>query len=880
MGKYIGVFNKKENSYYNSFFYNFLPLAEIINNEIIELDDDSRAKLLPESQKGDIYFEYNQKNPEYRNKFESIIGNKKLMVFEFETIELLDHTNRFGERNPTGYKVQAIDMIDENKLRPLSSENIYLTIKKDELDSDFSNKTVDISANNILKGDNVLINFGDFFAGPYEVYYRNYSDYGIQSYYIKPSIKETKYISMGYNVDNIRIISVQENLSPYFEGNYDAWNLCMPVNPDDIVFRDEITDEKLIEFFFDSLNDNNKYGGKISIDDISSLINNYQKSALSGKDVPEHICKNRISRLKDILSSENMIAEMLKRTSKYVLDYIIDENNQPAVNEWLNNTLEEKPEIFDALKETKIIKTKLANLEQAKEILQAQVDDLDKEIKEKSENLEERNKVAFEEKSAELIALEEEYKEVQNRIADNKKELDILDETVDLTEKVASLKKEEGFLEEHKRRLKEDTDKLEGNFQKLINESRDKIVDLSFDGYVANKLLQAASDWESEEEIKNHQKIITSINSVSVDDKKPSELIDYLCKNIHTVRPQYSKNEILNIAICLTQGFLTVFSGEPGCGKTSICNIFGDVLGLNKIVDNANLDANEKSIARRYLPVSVERGWTSKRDFVGYYNPLSKSFDKTNRRVYEALHQLSTEKELSINKFPFLVLLDEANLSPMEYYWSDFMNICDDLGPHSEVNLGEKHIFGIPQTLRFVATINNDHTTETLSPRLIDRAWIITLPLQSIDFTSKEINKNDIEIIPWESLADTFVPNDEDRQKFTEVEKIYNIILSKMREQRFFVSPRNSIAIKDYWAVASKVFVEDEAQTEAPIVALDYAVAQKLLPKIIGNGESFMTWLEDFRNTCNSNDLKKSAKILQDILTRGNQNMQYYQFFY
>ena len=73
-------------------------------------------------------------------------------------------------------------------------------------------------------------------------------------------------------------------------------------------------------------------------------------------------------------------------------------------------------------------------------------------------------------------------------------------------------------------------------------------------------------------------------------------------------------------------------------------------------------------------------------------------------------------------EYGFIILLDEANLSPMEYYWSDFMNICDDLGPQSTVNLGENYVFGIPETLHFVATINNDHTTETLSPRLIDRA--------------------------------------------------------------------------------------------------------------------------------------------------------------
>lgn len=168
-------------------------------------------------------------------------------------------------------------------------------------------------------------------------------------------------------------------------------------------------------------------------------------------------------------------------------------------------------------------------------------------------------------------------------------------------------------------------------------------------------------------------------------DKEPQELIEYLCTLINFERPQYSRNTIINIAICMTQGFLTVFSGEPGCGKTSICNIFANVLGLNKIQYLVkNQDALIENVTR-YIPISVERGWTSKRDFIGYFNPLSKSFDKSNGRVYDGLKILDMENKSDASRFPFLILLDEANLSPMEYYWADFMNVCDDLDMNSQV---------------------------------------------------------------------------------------------------------------------------------------------------------------------------------------------------
>ena len=104
-------------------------------------------------------------------------------------------------------------------------------------------------------------------------------------------------------------------------------------------------------------------------------------------------------------------------------------------------------------------------------------------------------------------------------------------------------------------------------------------------------------------------------------------------------------------------------------------------------------------------------------------------------------------------------------------------------------------------------------------------------------------------------------------------------MVSKLREQRFFISPRIDRAIKRYWAAAEKWFVLDETRTSPSVVALDYAVAQRLLPKISGSGEVFEKWLEEFRSLCSNHGLNMSAKIIKDIIERGNQQMKYYRFF-
>lgn len=48
---------------------------------------------------------------------------------------------------------------------------------------------------------------------------------------------------------------------------------------------------------------------------------------------------------------------------------------------------------------------------------------------------------------------------------------------------------------------------------------------------------------------------------------------------------------------------------------------------------------------------------------------------------------------------------------------------------------------------------------------------------------------------------------------------------------------------------------------------------------MLGNGEAFEKWLEEFRSLCSSHGLNMSAKLLKDIIERGNQQMKYYQFF-
>ena len=878
MGIYIGIIEKK--GYDPTVFFNFKPIAEIQSTQVIQLTAQEQEALLPESEKRNICFTYSWNVDDERRRMDANFSEKSLVLFEFTLEDLQPNFKANGDRNQTGYKVSAMEMLDEGKIRPVGNFGVYFAVRKNEVVSDFTNDTiVEIESPCVLAGNQVFIEMDDFWAGPYEVGYREYTS----SYYVKPQIKEHKYTVSGYSSNQIK----QYSLS-YSEGYWGApetqWLVLCPKQDATPEQLDVISDSVLVESFKDSIESGITANGLVKIDDVPALLKHYEESEIMGAILTDETRRSRLNRLVNIMSSEEDVDDTLRTITDFICDLLVKYQDSPNVDEWLQALVEKHPQLLDQLQSSQAISKHITELEDKLETLTTQRGELEKEIEETRQRAVSIDQQAIEAKKQEMLEREEEYEALSARIEASKKLLGVVGDIDDLQKKYENLSKEVDYLGIHKSHLTSETNSLELQFQQLISRPHEKMVELAFDGFMASKMLRAAAEWENEQTNNQYVELTGKVASIQMSNKTPEELIEYLCRVIQIRRPNYSKNAIINIAICLTQGFLTVFSGEPGCGKTSICNIFGEALGLNKIADMIECPADSKEMVGRYVAVSVERGWTSKRDFVGYYNPLSKTFDKSNRRIYDALHQLDTEKRAGILKLPYIILLDEANLSPMEYYWSDFMNICDDLGPHSKVNLGEDYVFGVPETLHFVATINNDHTTETLSPRLIDRAWIITLPQLNLrDYSSfgneSNIPTEEVEVISWKSLRDAFTPVKDECFFPPELQKCYESIVAKLREKKFTVSPRIDIAIKRYWAIASKYFEMDDTKTAAPTIALDYAIAQRILPKIGGNGEEFEKWLKEFSSLCSSNGLNTSAAIVKDIIERGNQQMKYYQFF-
>lgn len=192
MGIYIGIIEKK--GYTPNIFFNFKPIAEVQNSQVIMLSPQEQEALLPESEKRNICFSYNWNDDGERCRMDEFFSESSLVLFEFTLTDLQPNFKANGDRNQTGYKVSAMEMLDREKIRPIGNYGVYFAVRKDEVISDLKNDTiVEIESPCVLAGNQVFIEMDGFWAGPYVVGYREYTS----SYYVKPQVKEQKYTVNG-----------------------------------------------------------------------------------------------------------------------------------------------------------------------------------------------------------------------------------------------------------------------------------------------------------------------------------------------------------------------------------------------------------------------------------------------------------------------------------------------------------------------------------------------------------------------------------------------------------------------------------------------------------------------------------------------------------
>lgn len=139
--------------------------------------------------------------------------------------------------------------------------------------------------------------------------------------------------------------------------------------------------------------------------------------------------------------------------------------------------------------------------------------------------------------------------------------------------------------------------------------------------------------------------------------------------------------------------------------------------------------------SKNYIIVPVGSNWTDNRHIVGYRNAITGAYAGTPSldlmiRSNKALTQ------------PFLLILDEMNLSHVERYFSDMISSMESREP---IILDTKGIDDVPDSIDLgdnlfvIGTVNMDETTYMFSPKVLDRANVLEFEPASVsDYLSSD----------------------------------------------------------------------------------------------------------------------------------------------
>lgn len=863
--QYLGHIQVVPSDYGSFSFYNFYPVAII--------ESDGKVRILDYYERRDLFPEKGNINIYSATRNEDHLAD----IFSHGDLVVLDITEDILQVNR---KANNELYITNNKIEIGSLEARQAIHKPDEFELypiiEYNDAASALAEDRIIRFDSqydepVMVRTGsNEYVGPF----RLVSDQTTNTYYINPQSKKNNYLfSVYHGVNSVDYLFNVQRPDGAYHGAPMTDIQYVNLKEMQGELRDFIPQEALVQELSSILTAKDDDDTTVSIE-----------SAFAGIELPNEVAADRRERLVNIFSQINNLNDMVESVSKVVSNLLVHAANEDREHfDAVFMTLADDPKFMLKIQRYRRIAEAIKGKEGELERLQTEYDEMLKRHEETEQQLETKQEALL---TDSIQATQAKLTEVEEKLKTRLQALALADD-------IQQLQVKKGVAEELLDRAKKEHEEVRGQTQAILDTFRNDVKEpmTQIAHVVLNSEIEAiVSDAADKALHRKAQKVdrpallLTRQLTQACDTSIIAEnVLDTLCSRILMHR-SYTRNEIINLLICLTQGFLTVFSGAPGTGKTSVCAIIAHALGLDKKVSVAIKSESEDETVEhsleRYVVVPVERGWSSKRDFVGYYNPLTKSFDKANSAIYQALEISDIEAGMDERPCvpPSIIMLDEANLSPMEYYWADFMGVCDDPNHNTAINLSENDRFKVSDSLRFMATINNDHTTENLSPRLIDRAWVIALPQPN----SPRITRFDeyYDPIPMEILHKAFDIDGDTISLDTVTESILKEVFDLSREKlNTNVSPRTELAIRKYCKVGGGLFESSRSGVDGPIVAIDNAIAQKILPKVQGSGSVYKKKLEEFNEALVRNNLLKSSEILIRIMQRGDRNMQYYQYF-
>lgn len=180
----------------------------------------------------------------------------------------------------------------------------------------------------------------------------------------------------------------------------------------------------------------------------------------------------------------------------------------------------------------------------------------------------------------------------------------------------------------------------------------------------------------------------------------------------------YDERTIRTFIAGFASSRLMILEGLSGTGKSSLPRAFADFMGSHTI------------------EVPVQSSWKDRNDLLGFYNDFKKQYKETE--FLKALYKATSDP----NNI-YVIVLDEMNLSRIEYYFADLLSVLEkpveewkielisdyaSITPNQDAwpKLISEGKLQICDNTWFVGTANRDDSTFMITDKVYDRSVVLT----------------------------------------------------------------------------------------------------------------------------------------------------------
>ncbi|MFC6181642.1 McrB family protein [Lactiplantibacillus daowaiensis] len=358
------------------------------------------------------------------------------------------------------------------------------------------------------------------------------------------------------------------------------------------------------------------------------------------------------------------------------------------------------------------------------------------------------------------------------------------------------------------------------------------------------KSLNKKGDSELNDELNQQQ---TSINvpdnildSKSIDE---TSIVTHFKEMVRS--PKYNlvfnDEDLANFYISIKTNLLTILSGLSGTGKSKIVTAFADSMGLIS--------------SGQFKMISVRPSWQDDADLLGFADTMHNVYRPADSGLADVLVKASTDPN-----HMYIVVLDEMNLARVEHYFSQFLSVLEKNPNDRIIHLYNENIgtlynkdpyasrVKVGANVRFVGTVNIDESTFSFSDKLLDRANLIEL--QMVPFNKKEtVMKNETSVFSLDKQqaenaqmllinattgTNTFSANE--KMKLTNDERNFLWELDQLIMAHF---PDGGFGWRTLKNIEKFLAAVSESADLSRSSAIDYQVAQRILPKLRGTQDVF-----------------------------------------